>query len=84
MTLAEIETRLLAILGRCSGLVEEERLRCDRFLVMAREPGVALENLCVQLVDGESPVPRDLFDELVTVAKAMGLNESYWSLVRHG
>jgi hypothetical protein len=82
MTLAEIEARFLRAVDGCAGLVEEERLRCDRFLAMAGEPGVALENLRVQLVDEDAAVPRDLFAELVALGRAMGLNESYWSLLR--
>jgi hypothetical protein len=79
MTLSEIEDRLLRVLARCTGLVEEQRLNDDRSLTMAGEPGVALENLCEQLLDQDAAVSAELLDELEKLGKAMGLNERYWN-----
>ena len=79
MMLAEIESRLLRVLDRCSGLVEDARLDDDRELTRAGEPGVALENLCVQLLDDDAVVPADLVDELAKLGTAMELDEKYWN-----
>ena len=77
--LAEIENRLLRVLDRCTGLVENDRLQGDRELTRAGEPGVALENLCEQLLDNDSVIPADLLDELAKLGTAMGLDEKYWT-----
>jgi hypothetical protein len=80
MTPVEVKRRLLRVLDRCTGLVEDRLLQDDRELTCAGEPGVALEILCDQLLDNDCPVPADLVDELAKLGAAMGLDEKrYWS-----
>jgi hypothetical protein len=78
VTLDDIESRLLHVLDRCTGLVEDDRLQGDRELTRAGEPGVALENLCEQLLDNDAIVPTDLVAELAKLGTAMELDEKHW------
>ena len=75
---SEMEGRLVRVFSLCDGLVERRRLEEDRSLTTAGEPGVALENLCDQLLDQDAVVPVEVVDEIAALGRAMGLNERYW------
>lgn len=47
-------------------------------LAAAGEPGVALENLCVQLYEYEVIVPARLLARIRALADAMQLESRYW------
>jgi hypothetical protein len=64
MVSSEIEARLLAALERCKRLLPAEELAEMSDLVNAGEPGVALEDLCVQLYEYSAPITHDLHREL--------------------
>ena len=48
-------------------------------LVLAGEPGVALENLSTQLYEYDVTVNRTTFEEIESLCKEMGLDTKYWS-----
>ena len=81
MDLSEIEHRLLRVIALCADLVEQSRLDDDRSMTTAGEPGVALENLCEQLLDQDAVVPVEVFDEIEALGRAMGLNPTTWTRV---
>jgi hypothetical protein len=56
--LHHVEERLARLLSRALGLLPEEELRQMRELVSVGEPGVALENFCMELVEYTCRYPR--------------------------
>jgi hypothetical protein len=82
MTLDDIEATLLILIEQCGPLgMPEQELEELRSLTRAREPGVALENLCVQLYEHDIAVPRDIAGTAETLAREMELREFYWLLL---
>ena len=79
MDTSEVETRLLVLLNALAGTLPEAELKEMRELTEAGEPGIALENLCVQLVEFERRVPRAIRDEIGSVGGKMRIDPKYWS-----
>jgi hypothetical protein len=77
-TLAEIETRLLAILSAFQGPIPLDQLQDMRELCTAGEPGIALENFASQLYEYEVRVDPATLNELEALGNAMKLDPSYW------
>ena len=79
MTIPEIEVRLLNLIERCRELgVPLGELNEMVSLARAREPGIALENLCTQLFEYEAHVPADVLETIKRLGMAMGLADKYW------
>jgi hypothetical protein len=81
MDLLEIERRLAIVISKASGWLPESQLDDMRSLNEAGEPGVALENLCVQLYEYDIQVSEEVWDELKLLGSAMGVKEDYWEIL---
>ncbi|MEO6392818.1 MAG: MafI family immunity protein [Pyrinomonadaceae bacterium] len=79
MNLEQIESRLLAILDGFDGYFPAGQLEDMQSLVIAGEPGVALENFCTQLYEYEICVSAATVKELSDLGAAMGIRPDYWS-----
>ena len=73
-----VETRLSVVLQRATGWLPPDQLAEMASLTKAGEPGVALENFCIQLEEYEVAVPADVARELKEIAVAMGMKVSAW------
>ncbi len=83
MILTPLETRVVGVIAMCHGLVPKEQLDDMDQLVRAGEPGVALENLAMQLYEYDVAVEQSTLEEIRSLSEAMGLDPSYWTrLVR--
>ena len=79
MTLPEIEARLVQTLAQCRSLgVPESQLDDMVEWTTAGEPGVALENLCTQLLEYDVVVPVEVVESLRELGTAMGIADWYW------
>ena len=67
------------IINECqrSGVPSDE-LREMTDLTQAGEPGVALENLCTQLLEYRCELPLATLQKITTVARSLGLAVKYW------
>jgi len=80
MTPQEIEAEVLGVLDRCRALgVPASELDDMVALAQAGEPGVALENLCVQLFEYDVVLSAAVHETLARLGKAMGLQDKYWT-----
>jgi len=79
MNLEQIESRLLIVLDGLQERLPGEQIQDMRSLAKAREPGVALENLCSQLFEYDVDVSKAVRDELAALGTAMGIRPDYWS-----
>jgi hypothetical protein len=68
-----IEDRLAVLLVGAAGLLPRSELEDMLELVRAGEPGVALENFCVQMIEHDVVMPSEISTELRALAKAMGM-----------
>lgn len=83
ITMPEIESRLLKVTQSCALLglpVSEVEDMSD--LTRHGEPGVALENLCVQLFEHDIALPDDLVETIRYLADVMDISEDYWRPLR--
>jgi hypothetical protein len=79
MKRSEIEAKLLKIIERCKGMaIPEEQLDEISELTRVAEYGVALENLCVQLVEYDVVVPSGIVEMIKELGHAMNIGEKYW------
>lgn len=79
MNLRQIEEQLLTVIEQCKALgVPASELDDMSALNRAGEPGVALENLCTQLLEHRAAVPAEILQSLQRLGLAMGINEKYW------
>lgn len=79
MKLFDVEKRLTKILRRYeTGALPRDQVKEMESLVAAGEPGVALENLCVQLFEYDVVFPPELVRELAELGNAMGLDARLW------
>lgn len=76
--LPETERQLAAILTECVPWIPAEQLSDMRELVEAGEPGVALENLCVQLFEFDAVIPPGVKQRIQDVGTRMRIKPSYW------
>lgn len=82
LSLDEIESRLLMILGGLSGKLEPHRIEMIADLVKAGEPGVALENLCSELDEYDVIIPQPALIEIATLGTAMRIKPDYWQRLK--
>lgn len=73
-----LESRVAAAIGACQGLIPDEELKDMRSLVYLGEPGVAIENLSVQLYEYEARVDEDVVMEIKVLGEKMGLDPKCW------
>jgi hypothetical protein len=74
-----IEAKLLEVIELCRDLgVPGNELDDMAALAKAGEYGVALENLCTQLLEYDAAVPPVVFNTLETLGRGMGIDEKYW------
>jgi len=79
MTTTPLESRVLAVIGMCRGLLPKEQLDEMDQLVRAGEAGIALENLSTQLHEYDVIVEKATIEEIEMLGKAMSLDAKYWS-----
>ena len=84
MGMRKIEKALLEVLDAIGGGLPAEQVEDMRDLVRHCEPGVAFENLCEQLNEYDVPVPREVYERLVWIGKAMKIDPSYWEGLGEG
>jgi hypothetical protein len=76
---SEIEAQVLDVIRQCRTLgVPPDQLDDMSALVVAGEPGVGLENLCVQLVEYDAAVPDALVEQIRNLGEAMKIHDKYW------
>ena len=78
MDQTQIEQRLTSVLQNAECWLPAEQLTDMKVLVEAGEPGVALENFCMQLEEFDVVVPLGMARELREIAAAMGMKVSAW------
>jgi hypothetical protein len=81
----ETEKRLLAILKSIEAARPEMPLDTVSELVRVWEFKIAVEILCDNFADEYGSVcPKSAYDELIGVARALGVDWSYWNDLRPG
>jgi hypothetical protein len=78
MNMQSIEKTLVKLIDSFEGQLPREQLGEMRNLTTAGEPGVAFENLCVQLFEYDIHVAPEVLNELRTVGLAMTIKATYW------
>lgn len=79
----DLRGRLQEILSRVRGLPSKD-LEYIAELVEVGEWVVALQDLCTQLYEHDLSIPEVLFDSIVSLGNAIGVEERYWSVLRVG
>lgn len=74
----DAERRTLALLAVFSDQLPPLELRDMESLVVAGEPGVAFENLCVQSYEYGVALDPDALARLAEVGELMRIDPSYW------
>lgn len=78
-----IETKMLALLREFEGKLSSKVYKDVESLVLHREWGVGLENLCEQLNEFNVPVEADAIERIKELAELMQLTSKPWkSLVK--
>ena len=72
------EAKILDTIARCRDLLPAEQIRDMTELVLAGEPGIALENLATQLCEYEVDVSSEIVRDIEGLGSEMGLDEKYW------
>lgn len=78
MLINEKEREVQYILNAAVDLLPQDQLSEMMDLVLAGEPGIALENCCTQLYEYDVTVPPNLLHRIVKIGTAMNLDPSYW------
>ena len=76
--LDEVEAELTKILEEVKRWIPADQLADMNELVRAGEPGVAFENLCMQLFEFDAVIPRELVSRLQRLGDQMGIKRDYW------
>jgi hypothetical protein len=79
MITTPLETKVLAVLMKCRGLLPDEQIDEMLQLVRAGEGGIALENLATQLYEYEVSLEQEVVDEIASLGTMMKLDHKYWS-----
>jgi hypothetical protein len=83
MNLRQVEAQLLQVIRGCHSLgIPTAELDEMAALTRAGEPGVALENLCMQMYEYDVRVPAALFTNLQQLAKSMGISDEILGRLR--
>jgi hypothetical protein len=76
----EIEAKLLDVIERCRGLgLPAHELDEMASVAKAGECGVALENLCTQLLEYDAVVSIPVLESIKKLGAVLGIDEKYWS-----
>jgi hypothetical protein len=78
----EFDQRLHKVADAFVGTMPERDVDRFRSLVDAGEPGVGLENFCVQLDEHNVTVNAVVLREIRALAMAMGLDSGHWTRLR--
>jgi hypothetical protein len=73
-----VERRTLALLAIFGDRLPAHEVLDMESLVVAGEPGVAFENLCVQLYEYDVPLEPEAPTRLAEVGEPMRIDPSYW------
>ncbi|HVX56708.1 MAG TPA: MafI family immunity protein [Candidatus Saccharimonadales bacterium] len=79
-----IEQKILKAIDTFAGLLPAEQLEDMRGLVIAGEPGIALENLCTQIYEYDVVVQPDVYTTIAEAGAAMGSDSKYWERIATG
>jgi hypothetical protein len=82
MTSSDIEIRLLGILEKADSLLPKGELSDMIDLVRAGEPGIGLENFCMQLFERDVKAPPEILKEIASLGSAMGLRAQLWERLK--
>ena len=77
----QIEQQTLSAITDFTSKLPAEQLQDMRSLVIAGEPGVALENLCTQIYEYDVEVAPEVLAKISEVGRAMGLDSKYWDRI---
>ena len=83
--LTDIEQVVLEVVNACSSQLAPERVADMRDLIAYGEPGVALENVCSELIETDARVSELVYQKIVGAGVAIGLPTCTWSdvLIAH-
>jgi|GEM_PF-3763162 len=83
MQIDEIELQLKHVIEKCRTLdpVLYDILAEPLSFNEAGEPGIALEELCRQMDEYDVIVPLSIYEKIVTLGVAMGLNSAEWEIL---
>lgn len=82
MDLRPIEARVTKLIGAFEDILPREQVLDMRELAAAGEPGIALENMCMQLYEYDIPVSSAQILEVASLCKSMELPDSTWQDLR--
>jgi hypothetical protein len=74
----DVERRTLALLAGFGGRLRPDEVEEMESLIVAGEPGVALENMCVQLYEHDAPVDPSEVAAIAEVGDLMRIDPFYW------
>ena len=78
MDMQEIERKLLEEIQTYAGQLPADQVKDIADLAQAGEPGVAFENLCMQLYEYDIAVDNGMLSKLKSIGIAMGIESEYW------
>jgi hypothetical protein len=78
----EFDRRLHRLANKFIGAMPERDVARLRSLIDAGEPGVGLENFCVQLTEHDVRVDAEVVREIRDLCETMGLDSTYWTVLR--
>jgi hypothetical protein len=78
----EFDQRLHKVADAFVGTMPEKDVASFRYLIDAGEPGVGLENFCVQFDEHNVPVDPAILWEIRDLAMTMRLDRKYWTRLR--
>lgn len=73
-----LERELITIFEWARGVLPDDQVAEMEALTTSGEPGVALENFCVQSIEYDLVLPTDMLGAIEKLGRQMGLNERYW------
>ena len=76
-----IETKMLALLHEFRGKLPDKVYSDIESLVLHREWGVGLENLCEQLYEINIPVEAEILEQIKELTELMQLSSKTWSFL---
>lgn len=82
LTMREKEAAVSAIISVVRSALSMDDVAYTSELIDVGEPGIALEYVCVQLDESDLSVSASTLARVVEVGTAMGIDPSYWTVLR--
>lgn len=78
----ETRERARRAIASAEAIYPHEFIENARELMMVNEWRIAIETLCDNLSEASRPLPKELFNELSSVATAMGIGKEYLDILK--